>query len=1656
MIRSEILTDSSGLIDLTHLVQEDDQPPPPSLTEDRAQLWPQGSQIHSSMLSISGPMSSAGGWQTLAEELIEESKRCKDDSLKSAFLCEAGRILIDRLGRQVEGEALVRSSGSPLTASLLDPQDAESDSLAVELASLERTASDPSVDVDTRAAAWVELGILCEERTPSRERAIRAYREALALVPDHPEARRLAALASALERDREYASDQLRSIIATTTSSEYRVALLLDLAELVEDLDERLIILEQARQAQPTEEAVLRRLSRTLAAMGDWQHLAELYRDLSRLAEDPISASTASHLAFLTMVEAGGPVDDLVTDLARHPPEYADGFAPLAEVALYMQRRIAAGDDPSTLPEAESVLERLASVLDAPREQGLVREQLARLRLARLQRLAPARHDAVDTGEPVISPPPKLSDEALALAELLESDLRFCLVHLPEHRWVHQALAELFELRNNIPALTLHLSEWARTHSAGPGRATILRRLGALHERHRKDLPRAAEIYELAVAEDPHNADCLRALGRVYEKMRRWPQAVSALRRQADQSEDTPERLAALRRVAVLAEVELHDIDLAIASLEEVAKHDPDDLLSLYQLARLCRVGRRPPVLIAALEQLVERVEDPVARTSLLVELGEVLELHLKQRSKARSCYEQALALTPGYTPALSALARLYRDNGDLEELVKLLSPQMDPVSDPAVLSLKAGRVCFEELGDPERALTHFETAYTTNPDLVPARELLGQLLTATGRLSQAYDLLRAQDVPRSDSLAADYHYRLGLLAEATARQGTEGGRNKQPDQYENEALAHYRAALQRQPNHGLAFERARRLLVTYHDIPNLTRLIEDLLPHESDDGKSVLMVHLGRLHVARDMPAAARRAYEEALAHAPDDPIVRHEFEGLLRLLGDRKSLPALYLRSARDTPDTHLKATLLVEAAELLLSTGQSEDHEVAGKAILEALQVDPGNPYAVRHLERLLSDPDSPFVVKDAVSARAVRAQSDAERAIFYVESAELLERVGAWGQARRAYVAAKGALANLAPADLGLQRTGSENRRATVASSGRASIHVLLAEARDAAARAGRGDDGARQKAIRVIAEILARDPAHRDAISIARGLATTPEDTEIVSRLLADVFGAVEDPELRYELGLFLGETTAAPEHAVRYFQAASQARPNGRRALRGLVNAYRQLGDDLQAASATERLLELFEPSEPSAIDLRMGIANFLSGSTQTLPRAIEHARVVLAARPNDPRAVDLMADLLERSGQRQEAARLLDRLVARERNRERLHDLFLRKARLLADTPGSGSEALKSIERAAALSPGNRDTITMLVDQLAAAGQTSRVAAYLPPIRSALAANVARGAVSLRDLRLLAKVAASQTPQLATIAQTLLEALDPPAGEPQAVIEPVRASAAGLARVLETPELRQTLYASEEPPALHALLQALEGFVARMPRNFPGVSGMDSGPAPAAVDSESLHEHGRALAELLRLRPPRLAASSAQNVVLLVPEPISTIRLGSNLWSQGDRSAWCGLISVATARYALGAGRARALGTADLDLLVTASFEVADIFNPTTADPDPHKLRDLVANLRNILPYRQRQIVAESCQALASHAFDAGVTGQTIATTDLRFAALISGQYAECLGAACLLDGVFGGPLKQRVNRSKLARDLLVFLISDEFLAASSVARSA
>jgi tetratricopeptide (TPR) repeat protein len=1705
--------DGSGALDLSDLIDqvergEGGEERPPALVDNPSLLWGVHSGLHTSLLATAVPTNTADAWQALAEELAEESRAVTDRTLGAALLAEAGRILIDRLGRREDGQLLLRNSNSAVANTLLALRPGE-DSVAEQLAELERTGRDIRVDIEERAAAWVEFGLLCEESMGNRKRALEAYREALICKPDHAEALLLAteaAAAGASSRkghdddadmrpsdaaDREEASRHLRKRIAVCKSPREKVALLLDLADMVDDADERLALVESAHATDPLEETALRRLIRLVSARGDAVRLGHLYRHQAEIAEDPLSASTALHLAFLTLADAGEEVDDLVRELAAREPRTADGvdmLAPLSEVALYIEQRVASGDAEG-LPSNLQVLDRVARSLDAPREQALVREQMARIRRETLRRLIDEEPDPADT----VTGLPKLSEDRRESVRALESDLRFCLVHLPEHRWVRDALAELLEYTGDHAGLVTHLDEWARTVAAGPGRAAILQKLGAVHENLRQDLPRAAEVYELAVAEDPDDPAGLRALGRVYEKMRRWPQAIANLQREAAESDDGPERLATLRRVATMAQHELEDVDLAIATLEEVTRIDPDDLLSLFQLAALCRASGRTPVLVSTLQLLVERLDDDVSKTSVLVELGEALELQLKRRDAAREAYERALKLSPGYTPALRALGRLYRDNGDLDALLALHEPEVDTVTDPAVLALKAARVCLDELQDHERALAYLRRSYKANPDLLPARELLLQLLTVNNHIAEAYDLLRAQDLPEPPPLLADHHYRLGLLAEALARAAmatqvkgkpAPGGKDEAAARLDA-ALQHYRAALNAQPDHGLAAERSRRLLVAHHDHPNLARLIEALANHSEGETRAALLTQLARLQATRpgaklrrdsDSANESRRTYERALQLAPSDPVLRREFETLLRFIDDRHTLPSIYLQTARSSPDPHFRATLLVEAAELLLADSRpaggedsgkldpvrvQEDRELAATAILEALHADPGNPYAVRHLERLLGEPDAPLHAMEAVSARAVRAQSDAERAIFYLESAELLERAGAIDPARRAYQAAVEAMPGLVAAELGIARL---DRIQDVHAIPRAlvdaptvSLHNLMAEARDAAVRAGTsGDAGEAAKALELLTGILDRDPGHRDALGLARGLANQLADPKPALELLTRMFPRVREGATRYDLALLLAEHAGSLEAAVRYLEAAVEANPSGRQALHELVRCNRQLGRDLEAAEATERLLALYEPGEPSAVDLRMGLAASLGSDPATLARALEHARVVLEARPNDARAVTLMADLLERNRQRVEAAHLLDRLRARERDRVKLHDIHLRQARLLAASPGHEAEALVAAERAVRINPAHREGVGLLTTLLERVGQRERFADYLPSIRSAMVEKITRSALSMRDLGMLAQISREFRPDLARMCDSIAYAIEPtsdPSRSPASERTPPppehlrAATRKGLAKVLSLPDKRALLLAPGERSEVHELIAAVDIVLPRMGHDFHVLADNDAAAVPPGADASSIAMLLEHWSDVVGIPTPLVSGAGTHNACVLLPTAPPLLRLGNNLWMQGDQQSWRGLAAVALARQAWGAPLARALPSLELDLLIATAFETVRVFNAITADPDPRRLQEMSAQVGKHIPRKNRKSLEKACASLTGHEFAPSATARATQASDLRLAALLSGDVGGVLSAACLLDGVAGGALKQRINRSSLAQSLLGFLLGDDFL---------
>jgi tetratricopeptide (TPR) repeat protein len=604
---------------------------------------------------------------------------------------------------------------------------------------------------------------------------------------------------------------------------------------------------------------------------------------------------------------------------------------------------------------------------------------------------------------------------------------------------------------------------------------------------------------------------------------------------------------------------------------------------------------------------------------------------------------------------------------------------------------------------------------------------------------------------------------------------------------------------------------------------------------------------------------------------------------------------------------------------------------------------------------------------------------------------------------------------------------------------------ASVHNLMAEAREAAVRAGTtGSQAEGERALGILRQILGRDADHRDGLALARALTTQLPDPTPAVDLLVEVFPRVGNVDLRYDLAVLLGETSPRLEDAVVYLEAAVTAKPQGKQALHSLVRSLRQLGRDADAAQATEKLLVLYDAGEPTAVDLRVGLANYLGREPKTLDRALEHANTVLEARPNDARAVGLMADLLERSGRPAEAAGLLGRLIAREREREKLHELYLRQAELLL-TAGERADALVSVQHAADINPGHRETVRLLVSLLEEQGETARLAEYLDSIRAAMMANIARGAVSIRDLRVLAQVARASKHPVAEPAEMACYALDPNSASPPGQ-HLVPATASGFKRLITTPELRTRFYSPGESQYLHELLQSVDVVMPRLAAEFPVVSGSDVVPMPPNADPKTFSALLQQWSKLQGFPNIDIAASSTHNAAVLLRGTPATLHVGSNLWMQGDPVAWRGLAAVALARHAFGAPLARALNPMETDMLLAACFESVGVFNAITADPDPRRLRELTAQLSKLLPRKHRKTVEKDCQALSSTDIVPSTTAAATLATDLRLAAVVTGDLAGCLSAASLLDGVAGGSLKQRISRSRAAQALLIFTLSDDY----------
>jgi tetratricopeptide (TPR) repeat protein len=322
----------------------------------------------------------------------------------------------------------------------------------------------------------------------------------------------------------------------------------------------------------------------------------------------------------------------------------------------------------------------------------------------------------------------------------------------------------------------------------GPAQRTnVLKKMAQTYRERQIEPRRAIELYEQIVTENPDDDQTLKALAELYEREgddaglaqalrrmldleeRRVLEAMKRAGKPADAPKDWPvakraERLTMLRRVAILYETRLADVDGVVYASSAVLELLTGDRDALERMERvLDKAG--DPRLEQTLEYHAAASSSPAERAKLLKRLARLAAARQDDMA-ALDRWEQTLRASPADPDALTALSELYEVAERWPELAQVLErldggrPLPAPgTTEAAVRALDLERyatVLDRELRDPVRATKAWHRLLELTPRNRTAQDALVRLYRAASKWRELADVLGMQVALFAERVAPD------------------------------------------------------------------------------------------------------------------------------------------------------------------------------------------------------------------------------------------------------------------------------------------------------------------------------------------------------------------------------------------------------------------------------------------------------------------------------------------------------------------------------------------------------------------------------------------------------------------------------------------------------------------------------------------------------------------------------------------------------------------------------------------------------------------------------------------------------------------------------------------------------------------------------------
>ncbi|MET0285281.1 MAG: tetratricopeptide repeat protein [Polyangiales bacterium] len=592
-----------------------------------------------------------------------------------------------------------------------------------------------TLDPSQRLELLLQVCFLYEEILDDVEQAIVSYEAVLALDPAHSTSRRaLERLYARAERWRSLL--ELYAVERQDAEGKDAIELGFQIGELHEqklgEPQQAVDLYAAVLDEQPTHLRAQEALSRLLNERSQRQRVAGLLA--------PIYAAQGAYAELAKVLE-------VQLEQLPEPGARTDVLMRLGEIkerelrdlpGAYDAYARAVDADPAD-PNAREQLARIAPAANRVAQRAALLEQVlprvseTRVRseilieLAQLYDVALSdRARALDAYTRLIDVDPHDGEQVLPAARALE--------RLHVEQGDHAKLAEDLRLQINFERDSLD-------------KARLLTRLAELHELKLGDLPRAIEAYVERLDLDPNDAGTLLALENLYETRRDFPRLIGILQRRDANAGNDDEARTLARRVGVIYERELKDLDAAITAYQDVLGRFGNDRPTLMALARVYDGAGRKQDLLEVLQQELELVAEPNDRAEVRFRAAELQRLHTNAPDAALESYRTVLEESPGHAGTLAALQALIDAGGALRvEAARALAPQQ--LEQPAALigTLEVQAESPEARERVESLRRASEVAETQLDDLPRAYKLIAQAAEAALAEDELPSLLKELD----------------------------------------------------------------------------------------------------------------------------------------------------------------------------------------------------------------------------------------------------------------------------------------------------------------------------------------------------------------------------------------------------------------------------------------------------------------------------------------------------------------------------------------------------------------------------------------------------------------------------------------------------------------------------------------------------------------------------------------------------------------------------------------------------------------------------------------------------------------------------------------------------------------------------------------------